>query len=846
MMSDAGSSSMVDGMNDEELFKSGAIFAVNRRFPSNDKISIFHGPDFASDAMMASMKLIPYKEYLTSRIGTKIASAYMNDKPCMLRYIDLNLNVDSQGDTLTYLSMLKSLKHSHLEKMETVGSIQLGNGTSRETKVIIISELGHEVAPLSSHIHERPVNPNQFRKCIKVSMDIARGLEHLHQNDIVHGDITASTVFISNHKGWHAKLSSFFKSCQSGTSTTAVMGSNFASAGDMSETINKSDDIFALGLLMAEMVLGDSVKKVFSIDTSNQTDAQIQKLIRSKRMTVVESKLRKLIPYECPESFEALMCHCCNQDTIKRPNADTCVEALIEIMDDLDDSTTASKDSPQLLHQIAGSARTHIGNKRGSIDPRVGPITFSFNKDTSPNAATGITTSVDSTSEDDSYSSQQNNAIESELNGLKKIATDTASKVKGTNNSSNTDALLHTILEKLDSFETRLSAQQEMILQHKTQELSTSSSSSSQLQQQNDMSEDNQRSEVDNDNNERHIIGEGGALDKSRDDEVGAEIQEQLNKLNFHVNEAKAVQDNLQEKLVNKSISPEKQADVSVAEGELNNVFNSFMGIIDKCSAVTKRTDNVLSGLEHGKEGSDHQNDAHGSSTSENSPSKQLASLLNGKSLSSLYDNGASVDSDFAGSRLSPSKLAEKKFGRNSKGGSPGHPSLQHNPGSTFLKSMGEGIGIKPDPLNKGFWKTSKTGSVYKASGWMLRPSNDSRLGPQGKSVGSAGTPHLCQADSKLLNEFYRADPVELKKERQAEYLRGVYDKNVPYRHQKTGDFLKYSTAPAHVSSRSHSAGFGKGTGGMSSFSGSGLAPAQSATRPAKPESLASILRHQA
>ena len=58
MMSDAGSSSMVDGMNDEELFKSGAIFAVNRRFPSNDKISIFHGPDFASDAMMASMKLV--------------------------------------------------------------------------------------------------------------------------------------------------------------------------------------------------------------------------------------------------------------------------------------------------------------------------------------------------------------------------------------------------------------------------------------------------------------------------------------------------------------------------------------------------------------------------------------------------------------------------------------------------------------------------------------------------------------------------------------------------------------------------------------------------------------------
>ena len=161
---------------------------------------------------------------------------------------------------------------------------------------------------------------------------------------------------------------------------------------------------------------------------------------------------------------------------------------------------------------------------------------------------------------------------------------------------------------------------------------------------------------------------------------------------------------------------------------------------------------------------------------------------------------------------------------------------------------MGEGIGIKPDQLDKGFWKTSKAGAVYKPGGWMLRPSNDSRLGPKGKSVGSIGTPHICQADSKLLNEFYRADPVELKKERQAEYLRGVYDKNVPYRYQKTGEFLKYAYEPSSINYSSESRygnGSGKGTGGVSSFQGSGLAPAKPVTKP-RPESLSSILRHQA
>ena len=120
---------------ENELFKGAAILAMNRRFPSTDKITIFENKDLASDVVMASMSLKPYKEYVSTRSGSKIASAYVNDRPCLLRYVDLNPNVDSQGDTLVYLSLLKTFTHSQLEQMNTVVVIELGTGKNKETKV---------------------------------------------------------------------------------------------------------------------------------------------------------------------------------------------------------------------------------------------------------------------------------------------------------------------------------------------------------------------------------------------------------------------------------------------------------------------------------------------------------------------------------------------------------------------------------------------------------------------------------------------------------------------------------------------------------------------------------------
>ena len=51
----------------------------------------------------------------------------------------------------------------------------------------MISELGFEYLPLLSHIENKPSTTGEWRMRVKISLDLARGLDHMHRNNIVHG-----------------------------------------------------------------------------------------------------------------------------------------------------------------------------------------------------------------------------------------------------------------------------------------------------------------------------------------------------------------------------------------------------------------------------------------------------------------------------------------------------------------------------------------------------------------------------------------------------------------------------------------------------------------------------------
>ena len=74
---------------------------------------------------------------------------------------------------------------------------------------------------------------------------------------------------------------------------------------------------------MTELVLGENIQQIFQNDNPGSgIDSQMKKNILNGRNMVNETKLRKMIPFDCPEAFEALICECVREDASLRPLAE--------------------------------------------------------------------------------------------------------------------------------------------------------------------------------------------------------------------------------------------------------------------------------------------------------------------------------------------------------------------------------------------------------------------------------------------------------------------------------------------------------------------------------------------
>ena len=58
----------------------------------------------------------------------------------------------------------------------------------------MVSELGSELAPLLSFIDMKPSNASDWSMRVKLALDIARGIEVLHNKNIVHGYVKIPTI----------------------------------------------------------------------------------------------------------------------------------------------------------------------------------------------------------------------------------------------------------------------------------------------------------------------------------------------------------------------------------------------------------------------------------------------------------------------------------------------------------------------------------------------------------------------------------------------------------------------------------------------------------------------------
>jgi hypothetical protein len=155
--------------------------------------------------------------------------------------------------------------------------------------------------------------PPSIHIIMATALDIASGLLYLHENNIVHGDLSGNNVLLSSsrdERGFKAML------CDFGFSRGLDRQMQTNSIGTMSHMppelllegiLTKKVDTYAFGVLMTELWQG---KRAFI----GMSPAAII-------FHVVSGKMKVTMPSDCPKELKELVDECLDADPDKRPES---------------------------------------------------------------------------------------------------------------------------------------------------------------------------------------------------------------------------------------------------------------------------------------------------------------------------------------------------------------------------------------------------------------------------------------------------------------------------------------------------------------------------------------------
>ncbi|KAL4457609.1 hypothetical protein ABPG75_012474 [Micractinium tetrahymenae] len=155
-------------------------------------------------------------------------------------------------------------------------------------------------------------------------LDIALGLEYLHSNTIIHGDLKPANVLLkaarNDRRGFVCKLGDFGLSWMLGVDESHVDTQSYGTASYAAPELlshgklTKAADIYSLGIVMWEAV---AARELYP-------DLMAMQVI----LQVSQHGLRPEVPASCPPALAELMQRCWAQDAAQRPQAAQVVEEL--------------------------------------------------------------------------------------------------------------------------------------------------------------------------------------------------------------------------------------------------------------------------------------------------------------------------------------------------------------------------------------------------------------------------------------------------------------------------------------------------------------------------------------
>ncbi|KAG0226238.1 hypothetical protein BGW41_004235, partial [Actinomortierella wolfii] len=209
-----------------------------------------------------------------------------------------------------------------LEQLKDRYIIQFYGTTYLEGHLVLIMEYA-EGGSLNNAILRRQLDWPSKRR---ISQEIARGLDFIHSQDILHRDLKSANVLLTKHQ--EVRLCDFGLAAVKGTSiskTNALQGTPCYLAPELLDgrpKFSTKSDMYALGMVMWEMA-------------ANSTTPFRDKGNHFAVMMVIINGGREELPNDTPEDYRKWVERCWNQDPEKRPEA--CMMITDEEDDPLDD-----------------------------------------------------------------------------------------------------------------------------------------------------------------------------------------------------------------------------------------------------------------------------------------------------------------------------------------------------------------------------------------------------------------------------------------------------------------------------------------------------------------------------
>ncbi|XP_077229304.1 serine/threonine/tyrosine-protein kinase HT1-like [Tasmannia lanceolata] len=160
---------------------------------------------------------------------------------------------------------------------------------------------------LRAFLHKLERKSLPLEKLIKISLDIARGIEYVHSQGVIHRDLKPENILFD--EGFCLKVADFGIACEEAycDSLAEDPGTFRWMAPEMikHKPYGRKVDVYSFGLVLWEMVTG-------TIPYEEMTPIQAA-------FAVVNKNLRPVIPADCPAALRALIEQCWALHPEKRP-----------------------------------------------------------------------------------------------------------------------------------------------------------------------------------------------------------------------------------------------------------------------------------------------------------------------------------------------------------------------------------------------------------------------------------------------------------------------------------------------------------------------------------------------